>query len=85
MFIPEAIVQTLITLPFVLPFRAPFPSAAASPNLPVNAELIHGLAVFLFTSGMALEVAADSQVAARDENDSGLEKKGVWSIVRHPK
>lgn len=85
MFVPEAIVQTLVTLPFVLPFRAPYASAAASPNFSLNVELVHGAAIFLFASGMALEVSADTQLAARDKNDEGLEKEGVWSIVRHPK
>jgi steroid 5-alpha reductase family enzyme len=85
MFIPEAIVQTLITLPLVLPLRAPYASAAASPAPPVSADLVHGLAIFLFTSGMALELSADAQLDAQSSNDAGLEKEGVWSIVRHPK
>lgn len=85
-FLPEAIFQTLITLPLTIPFRAPWASAAASPNLPVSAELIHGLAVFLFTSGFALEVLADSQLATHQKKSSGtLNQEGVWSIVRHPK
>lgn len=85
-FLPEAIFQTLITLPFTVPFRAPWSSAAASPNLPVSAELVHGLAVFLFSAGFATEILADSQLASHQKHDKAdLNRAGVWSIVRHPK
>ncbi|KAF2090091.1 DUF1295-domain-containing protein [Saccharata proteae CBS 121410] len=83
MFLPEAVVQTLIALPFTLPFRAPVANAQASP-LPPYAELFHGLAVFLFSSGFALEVLADAQLDAHREKSSDLNREGVWSVVRHP-
>ncbi|KAH7064872.1 hypothetical protein B0J12DRAFT_560267 [Macrophomina phaseolina] len=83
MFLPEALVQTLISLPFTLPFRAGFSSARASP-LPENASLFHSLAVFLFTTGYALEVLADSQLESHKQNSNDLNREGVWSIVRHP-
>jgi steroid 5-alpha reductase family enzyme len=85
-FLPEAVFQTLITLPFTVPFRAPWPSAATSSNLPVSAELVHGLAVFLFSAGFATEILADSQLASHQKKDKAdLNREGVWSIVRHPK
>ncbi|KAK7757882.1 hypothetical protein SLS62_000260 [Diatrype stigma] len=87
-FLPEAAIQTLVTLPFTLPFRAPAESAAASPALSGGvAALVHGLAVFLFGAGFALEVLADAQLEAHsrtDKADSELVREGVWSIVRHP-
>lgn len=82
-FLPEAALQTLITLPFTLPFRA---GLTAAP-LPTHAKLAHAAAVFLFSTGYALEVLADSQleVHKRRTGDMVLNREGVWSIVRHPK
>ncbi|KAL2810278.1 hypothetical protein BJX63DRAFT_423222 [Aspergillus granulosus] len=84
MFLPEAVVQTLISLPFVLPFRAPAASIQASP-VTSNATAYHSLAVFLFSTGFALEVLADAQLARHKKSKSiGLCRDNVWSIVRHP-
>lgn len=83
-FLPEALVQTIITLPFTLLFRAPLASGALS-AAPEYASLAHSLAVFLFSSGFALEVLADVQLASHKEKSSSLNREGVWSIVRHPK
>jgi steroid 5-alpha reductase family enzyme len=83
-FLPEAAFQTLISLPFTLPFRATHASLAASP-VPACAELVHGLAVFLFSSGFALEVLADKQLCDHQKKSNTLNTQGVWSIVRHPK
>ncbi|KAI9163096.1 hypothetical protein HJFPF1_04694 [Paramyrothecium foliicola] len=84
LFLPEAAVQTLISLPFTLPFRAPLHSALSSPVFG-NASLLHGLSVFLFSTGFALEVLADAQLAShKQKNPQTLNRDGVWSIVRHP-
>ncbi|KAL1648090.1 hypothetical protein SLS58_002417 [Diplodia intermedia] len=84
MFLPEAAFQTLITLPFTLPFRAGMESARSSP-LPQNASFFHSLAVLLFTTGYALEVLADTQLESHKQRKSEeLNREGVWSIVRHP-
>ena len=84
-FLPEALFQAVISLPFTLPFRALDDSAAASP-LHVHPEYTHGLAVALFSAGMAMEVLADVQLAAHQKtNKNDLTRDGVWSIVRHPK
>jgi steroid 5-alpha reductase family enzyme len=84
MFLPEAVAQTLISLPFILPFRAPVQSAIASPILG-DAGILHGLSVFLFSAGFAMEVLADSQLESHKKKSPGtLNREGVWSIVRHP-
>lgn len=83
LYLPEALMQTLIALPFTLPFRAEAASAAAAPT-PLYAGWVQALAVFLFSSGYALEVLADAQLASHREEKSDLNRDGVWSIVRHP-
>ncbi|RYO91079.1 hypothetical protein DL766_003357 [Monosporascus sp. MC13-8B] len=87
-FLPEAVVQTLISLPFTLPFRAgTAASASVSPALPSSnlSSLVHGLAVFLFTTGFAMEILADAQLESHKQKNNGeLNREGVWSIVRHP-
>lgn len=85
MFLPEVIVQTLISLPFVLPFRAPVSSSQSSLSLGPPA-LSHSLAVFLFTIGYSAEILADWQLEShvQDTNNTTLNRSGVWSVVRHP-
>ncbi|RYP57200.1 hypothetical protein DL769_009638 [Monosporascus sp. CRB-8-3] len=87
-FLPEAAVQTLIALPFTLPFRAgTAASASVSPALPSSnvSSLVHGLAVFLFSTGFVMEVLADAQLESHKQKNNGeLNRDGVWSIVRHP-
>jgi len=84
MFLPEAVAQTIISLPFIIPFRAPLQSALSSPVFG-NAGLLHGLAIFLYSAGFATEVLADSQLASHKKKSPGtLNQDGVWSIVRHP-
>jgi len=80
-FIPEALIQTVITLPFTAPFHH------QGQVLTGYHPLVQGLAVGLFTAGLALEVLADSQLetykkTAQDEK--AVCKEGVWSLVRHP-
>lgn len=84
MFIPEAVAQTIISLPFVLPFRAPIHSAISSPIFG-DAGILHGLSVFLYSAGFAIEVLADTQLSSHKKKNPGtLNRDGVWSIVRHP-
>ncbi|KAF2141201.1 uncharacterized protein K452DRAFT_359005 [Aplosporella prunicola CBS 121167] len=83
MYLPEAAIETIIALPFTLPFRAPVSNALASP-LPDYATLAHSLAIFLFTSGLTLEVLADAQIESHRQKSDDLNREGVWSIVRHP-
>jgi steroid 5-alpha reductase family enzyme len=84
-FLPEALFQAVISLPLTLPFTALDASAYASP-LHVHPEYTHGIAVALFSAGLAMEVLADSQAAVHKETSpDDLNREGVWSIVRHPK
>ncbi|KAF5714145.1 DUF1295 domain-containing protein [Fusarium globosum] len=84
-FLPEAVAQTIISLPFTIPFRAVAESAVASP-FTSNGFVFHSLAIFLFTTGFALETLADAQLESfkEDNNTQGINREGVWSIVRHP-
>jgi steroid 5-alpha reductase family enzyme len=89
-YLPEAVFQAFITLPFTLPFRlSPTTGEALQGYSPgaQYAELLRGLAVGLFCSGFALEVLADRQLEEHKEEkgQQGLVRSGVWSIVRHPK
>ncbi|KAL4757626.1 DUF1295 domain protein [Aspergillus foveolatus] len=84
MFLPEAAVQTLISLPFVLPFRKTAESIASSP-VTKERGWYHALAVFLFSAGFAMEVLADKRLAShKKKGDIGVCRDGVWSVVRHP-
>ncbi|KAJ1334106.1 DUF1295 domain-containing protein [Microdochium nivale] len=84
LFLPEALAQTIISLPFTLPFRASLESVAASPDVGYPA-IFTSLAVFLFSTGFALETLADTQLEAhKQKNSTDLNREGVWSIVRHP-
>ncbi|KAF5574258.1 DUF1295 domain protein [Fusarium subglutinans] len=84
-FLPEAVAQTIISLPFTIPFRAVAESAVASP-FTSNGFVFHSLAIFLFSTGFALETLADAQLESfkKDETTQGINREGVWSIVRHP-
>ncbi|KAH6658205.1 hypothetical protein BKA67DRAFT_557405, partial [Truncatella angustata] len=66
LFLPEAVAQTLITLPFVLPFRAPVSSAASSLSV-ASSAIPHSLAIFLFATGFATEILADRQLEAHNQ------------------
>jgi steroid 5-alpha reductase family enzyme len=82
-FVPEAIVQSLITLAVTLPFRAGVPVIGAPSEY---AGIIDALAIGLWSAGFGLEVLADWQLASHQQSgDKGLLREGVWSIVRHPK
>jgi len=78
-FIPEALFQVLISLPFTAPFR--HEGAAMLGYHP----LTQMLAVGLFSSGLALETIADYQLDQyKAEGGKGILRDGVWSLVRHP-
>lgn len=81
-FLPEAFVQTLISLSWALPFNGIADSTISAPT--EYAGVVHSAAVGLFTVGLGMEVLADWQLESN--KDSGkLVRTGVWSIVRHPK
>ncbi|KAG8166268.1 hypothetical protein KVR01_004820 [Diaporthe batatas] len=83
-FLPEALIQAVISLPFTLSLHNPYASARQSLSAPL--EWAHDLAVFVFSAGFVLEVLADYQLNQHKKktgNDT-LNVQGVWSIVRHP-
>ncbi|KAM0489904.1 hypothetical protein ACHAP8_012120 [Fusarium lateritium] len=83
-FLPEAIAQTIIALPFTLPFRNVNECALASP-VTAYGPYLRDLAVFLFSTGFTLETLADTQLESfKKSNRAGVNREGVWSIVRHP-
>ncbi|EPS43466.1 hypothetical protein H072_2512 [Dactylellina haptotyla CBS 200.50] len=84
-FLPEAVVQSFVSLGWT----------AVRYSGPINAvgtlderwrKMVHGIAVAMFTAGLALEAIADSQLqrGRRRREEGGLVRDGVWSIVRHP-
>lgn len=78
-YLPEALFQLLISLPFTVPFRS---SRVALEEW----GWTDTAAVAIFTAGQALETLADAQKAqAKKRGEKGLYRGGVWSIVRHPK
>lgn len=84
-WLPEALVQALITLPFTGPFNVARPIPVLKPNASF-APYLEMAAVGLFSMGYALEVMADYQLENYKETvDGGILQEGVWSIVRHPK
>lgn len=82
-FVPETIVQSLLTLAITIPFRAGIPVIGAPAEY---AGFIDTLAIGLWSAGFGLEVLADWQLSGhKASGDQGLMRTGVWSIVRHPK
>ncbi|CAD6445043.1 23b522b2-6e94-4ad7-b337-27d3130882d3 [Sclerotinia trifoliorum] len=87
-FVPEALVQSIIALPFTMCLAAP-EVLIANQSLSRNPgwKIAHAVGVFLFSAGFALEAGADLQLenykSKKNENE-GLLKDGIWSIVRHP-
>ncbi|KAF7889067.1 hypothetical protein EAF00_009367 [Botryotinia globosa] len=85
-FLPEALVQSIIALPFAMSLAAPEVLIGNQP-LPGNPgwQVANAAGVFLFTTGFALEAGADWQLEShKKERTVGLLRDGVWSIVRHP-
>lgn len=82
LFLPEALIQTVISLPFTAPFHH---HGAVLTGYHPNVQM---LAVGLFSAGFALEVLADTQLEKfkqTSKDKTSVCKEGVWSLVRHPK
>ena len=78
-FLPEALLQSIISLTFTAPFR--HQGGVLSGYHPY----IQALSVGLFSTGFALSTLADYQQEKHRQKSSTLQTDGVWSIVRHPK
>lgn len=77
-YLPEAVVATIVALPFTAPFR--HQGAVMSGYHPI----LQSTAVGLYSAGFALEVLADYQsnqhkASASSDNDT------VWSVMSNPK
>lgn len=90
-FLPEAIFQALISIPFTLPFRLGQLDAHTLTGAPGDlGSIARYTAAGLFTAGLALETLADWQIDShkakyrQNTADEDLYRNGVWSIVRHP-
>lgn len=81
-FLPEAAVLTLVSLPFTLPFRMGSSTVSFAPQVSCG---LRTLGVGLFSAGFAMETLADAQLESHSREGGGLCRRGVWSIVRHPK
>ncbi|KAL0938346.1 DUF1295 domain protein [Colletotrichum truncatum] len=82
-YLPEALFQTVITLPFAITFR----HQTVGTLLAASPEWMNAAAVGLFSAGFALEVLADWQLARfkkENVNENSMCRDGVWSLVRHP-
>ncbi|TDZ55138.1 hypothetical protein CTRI78_v005693 [Colletotrichum trifolii] len=83
-YLPEALFQAVISLPFTIPFR----HQVIGSLLPSSPEWVNAAAVGLFGAGFALEVLADWQLDQFKRGNAGAESRmcrdGVWSLVRHP-
>ncbi|OQE36766.1 hypothetical protein PENCOP_c011G08626 [Penicillium coprophilum] len=80
-FLPEALVLSVISLPFTVPFTM------GETALPVGEDvrdIIRALGVGLFSVGFAMETIADTQLALHRQKRTDLCQHGVWSLVRHP-
>ncbi|KAJ3562930.1 hypothetical protein NPX13_g8376 [Xylaria arbuscula] len=81
LFLPEALIQTIISLPVTAPFH--HQGAVLTGYHPA----VQALAVGLFCAGFTLEVLADAQLEkfkSSAHSTASICKEGVWSIVRHP-
>merc|ERR1711977_497598 len=79
-FLPEALFQAVITLPFTISFRALPSETFHAPNEWYTT--IHSLAVGLFSAGFVLETLADAQLDKPKLNSSGLKQDGVSSVIQ---
>jgi hypothetical protein len=94
MYLPEAVVQSVISLAVTTPFRLGLGGLGGSWALGVGVgggcwgEVTRAVAVGLFSAGFALEVLADWQLGEfkdKAESHGKMCREGVWSVVRHPK
>jgi len=87
-FLPEAVFQAIISLPFTLPFRTDYVQGMyGAPSK--WAGRIRLAAVALFATGFTMETLADWHLdthksKVEEQGASGLCQTGVWLIVRHP-
>ncbi|KAK0621884.1 hypothetical protein B0T17DRAFT_618270 [Bombardia bombarda] len=84
-YLPQALFQTVVTLPFTAPFHHQGGSVKG------YSRMGQALAVGVFCMGFGLESLADWQLDGfkeRGKGEGGVERgmcrEGVWGVVRHP-
>ncbi|ETN46953.1 uncharacterized protein HMPREF1541_01143 [Cyphellophora europaea CBS 101466] len=77
-YLPEAVVATIVALPFTAPFR--HQGAVMSGYHPI----LQSTAVGIYTAGFALEVLADYQNKGQSQSTS-TDKDSIWSVLTNPK
>ncbi|KAJ5887230.1 hypothetical protein N7504_011277 [Penicillium tannophilum] len=80
-FLPEAAILSIISLPFTLPFNLSGSTISLSAK---GLNAIRAFGVGLFSAGFALEVMSDTQLELHRQERTDLCRHGVWSLVRHP-
>ncbi|KAJ5641376.1 hypothetical protein N7490_005376 [Penicillium lividum] len=81
LFLPEAAVLTIISLPFTMPFQM---TGSAIPLGVSSLNAIRAFGVGLFSAGFSLEVMSDTQLELHQQERTDLCRHGVRGIVRHP-
>lgn len=87
-FLPEAVFQAIITLPFVLPLSTDHIVGLHGASS-AWASWLRLIAAGVFAGGLTMETLADHQIEnhkqkAEEQGQSEILRSGVWSIVRHP-
>jgi steroid 5-alpha reductase family enzyme len=81
-FLPEAVVLSIISLPFTVPFTVGGAALATDEN---TVNVVRAVGVAIFGAGFAMEVMADTQLGLHRQERTDLCRHGIWGLVRHPK
>jgi steroid 5-alpha reductase family enzyme len=81
-FLPEALILSVISFPFTLPFNTDNNTLALGEDA---RNIVRALGVGVFGAGLAMEVLADTQLELHRRERTDLCRHGVWGLVRHPK
>ncbi|KAJ5781206.1 hypothetical protein N7457_006366 [Penicillium paradoxum] len=80
-FLPEALILSVISLPFTVPFTV---GGTALRMDDEAVDLVRALGVAVFGAGFAMEVMADTQLGLHRQERTDLCRHGIWGLVRHP-
>lgn len=81
-FLPEALVLSVISLPFTVPFTVGGNVLRMDDEA---VDLVRAFGVAVFGAGFAMEVMADMQLGLHRQERTDLCRHGIWGLVRHPK
>lgn len=77
-YLPEAVVATIVALPFTAPFR--HQGAVMTGYHPI----LQSTAVGIYAAGFALEILADQQEKSRP-GSGAYQADSIWSVLSNPK